>query len=368
MEVVFKYDKDLTDAEIKKIENWEENIELINKLYKENKIAINIDNWYTIKNNIQDKFLITLNMLSNKNMSIFVVKELDSFEIITGKKINEFNDSDFEEFTIKLIKNNPKSVNGILKYIRVMLNEYANIFEYKNVVKWLNEFDVKGKSFSKIINKSIVSVDTLKFENILNYIYSSKSIKASSTFIFAYLGVPNEKLVDIKFTEDIYEDKIIIRNGITMSNKTTRDWIIPINEDVYKILRLAYFEDGHESKYLYHRFPRNIKRNVEEGQDPTQFTVSTIRLMINNELKILREIVGVEKLSYTDITKDAKINRYNELMATGIKRADAINKILKEFGEWVYDADGDSSKEVMFPANYGKRKRLLKILLVNNNQ
>ena len=324
-------------------------------------------------------------MLAMNCTTINVVKDLDSFEVIIGKKIDKFTNSDFEEFTIKAIKNNPKSVNGILKYIRIMLNAYSNVFEYNNVIKWLEEFDLKGKTFSKIINKSVMNVNTLKFENILNYIYSSKSIKASSVFIFAYLGVPNDKLIDIKFKEDIYEDKIIdikfkediyedkiiIRDGITMSDKTTKDWEIPISEDIYKILKLAYLEDGQESDYLYHRHPKQTaiaKKKLPKGEDPTKLTVSGIRLMINRESKMFKEVFGFDKLSYTEITKDAKINRYNELMKTGMNRTDAIDIIIKEFGEWVYDANGDSSSEVRFPANAGKKKRLLKILLVNNNQ
>lgn len=372
MEVVLKYNKkDLNDTEIKDLKKWQENIETVNKLYKENKIIIDIKDWYNIINNTQDKYLVALNMLSVKSLSINIIKDLDSFEVIIGKKIDEFTDSDFEEFTIKEIKNNPKSVNSILKHIRTMLNIYSDFFGYDNVTKWLEEFDLKGKTFSKIINKSAVSIDTLKFENILNYIYSSKSVKASSVFIFAYLGVPNEKLVDIKFKEDIYEDKIIIRNGITMSDKTTRDWEIPISEDIYKILRIAYLEDGQESDYLYHRQPKQTaiaKKKLPKGEDPTKLTVSGIRVIINRESKMFKDVFGFDSLSYTEITKDAKINRYNELMATGMNRTDAIDIIIKEFGEWVYDANGNSSAEIRFPANAGKKKRLLKILLVNNNQ
>lgn len=371
MEVVLKYDKkDLNDTEIKGLKKWEENIETVNKLYKDNKVSIDIKGWYNIINDTQEKYLVALNMLAVKCATINVIKDLDSFEVIVGKKIDKFTDSDFEEFTIKVIKSNPKSVNGILKYIRIMLNAYSNVFEYDNVIKWLEEFDLKGKTFSKIINKSVVNVNTLKFENILNYIYSSKSVKASSVFIFAYLGVPNDKLGDIKFKEDIYEDKIIIRDGISMSDKTTKDWEIPISEDIYQILKIAYLEDGQESDYLYHRHPKQTaiaKKNLPEGEDPTKLTVNGIRLMINRESKTFKEVFGFGSLSYTEITKDAKINRYNELMATGMNRTDAINIILKEFGEWVYDTNGNRSLESRFPANAGKKKRLLKILLVNNN-
>lgn len=372
MEVVLKYDKkDLNDTEIKGLKKWEENIETVNNLYKENKVVIDIKDWYNIINNTQDKYLIALNMLAMNCTTISVVKDLDSFEVIIGKKIDKFTNSDFEEFTIKVIKNNPKSVNGILKYIRIMLNAYSNVFEYDNIIKWLEEFDLKGKTFSKIINKSVVNVDTLNFENILNYIYSSKSVKTSSVFIFAYLGVPNDKLVDIKFKEDIFEDKIIIRNGITMSDKTTKDWEIQISEDIYKILKIAYLEDGQESDYLYHRHPKQTaiaKKKLPKGEDPTKLTVNGIRLIISRESKMFKDVFGFDSLSYTEITKDAKINRYNELMATGMNRTDAIDIILKEFGEWVYDVNGNSSLETRFPANAGKKKRLLKILLINNNQ
>ena len=55
-------------------------------------------------------------------------------------------------------------------------------------------------------------------------------------------------------------------------------------------------------------------------------------------------------------------------MATGMNRTDAIDIIIKEFGEWVYDVNGDECSETRLPANAGKKKRLLKILLVNNNQ
>lgn len=372
MEVVLKYSKkDLNDTEIKGLKKWEENIETVNRLYKENKVVIDIKDWYNIINNTQDKYLIALNMLAMNCTTINVIKDLDSFEVIIGKKIDKFKNSDFEEFTIKVIKNNPKSVNGILEYIRIMLNAYSNVFEYDNIIKWLEEFDLKGKTFSKIINKSVVNVDTLKFENILNYIYSSKSVKTSSVFIFAYLGVPNDKLVDIKFKEDIFEDKIIIRNGITMSDKTTKDWVIPISEDIYKILKLAYLEDGQESDYLYHRQPKQTaiaKKKLPKGEDPTKLTVNGIRLIINRELKIFKDVLGLDKLAYTEITKDAKINRYNELMKTGMNRTDALDIIVKEFGEWVYDVNGDKRSETRFPTNAGKKKRLLKIVLVNNNQ
>lgn len=372
MEVVLKYDKNiLSDIEIKDLKKWEENIETVNKLYRENKVVIDIKNWYDINNNAQDKYLIALNMWSMNCQALDVIKDLDTFESVVGKNIDKFTDKDFEEYIVMAIKNNPKSVNGIINYIRIMLNAYTNVFEYDNVIKWLEEFDLNRKTFAKIINKSATNVNILNLEDILNYVYSSKSVKSSSIFILAYLGVPNDKLVDIKFKEDVFEDKLIIRNGISMSDKTTKDWEIPISEDIYKILKLAYLEDGQESDYLYHRHPKQTaiaKKNLPKGEDPTKLTANGIRVIVGRELKMFREFLGLDKLSYTEITKDAKINRYNELMKTGMNRTDVLDIIIKEFGEWVYDVNGNSNSEIRFPANAGKKKRLLKILLVNNNQ
>lgn len=372
MEVVLKYNKeDLNDTEIKDLKKWEENIETVNKLYKENKVTIDIKNWYDIDNNVQDKYLILLNMLAMNCQTLDVVKDLDTFESVTGKNIDKFTNKDFEDYTITAIKNKPKSVNGIIQYIRVMLNAYSNVFEYDNVIKWLKEFDLNNKTFAKIINKSATNVNILKLEDILNYVYSSKSVKTSSIFILAYLGVPNDnKLVDIKFKEDVFEDKIIIRNGISMSDKTTKDWEIPISEDIYKILKLAYLEDGQESDYLYHKHPKQTaiaKKELPKGEDPTKLTVNGMRVLIGRELKMFREFLGLDKLAYTEITKDAKINRYNELMKTGMDRTDVLEIIIKEFGEWMYDVNGNGNLEIRFPNNAGKKKRLLKILLVNNN-
>lgn len=372
MEVVLKYDKNiLSDIEIKDLKKWEENIKTVNKLYRENKIVIDIKNWYDINNNAQDKYLIALNMWSMNCQALDVIKDLDTFESVVGKNIDKFTDKDFEEYIVMAIKNNPKSVNGIINYIRIMLNAYTNVFEYDNVIKWLEEFDLNRKTFAKIINKSATNVNILNLEDILNYVYSSKSVKSSSIFILAYLGVPNDKLVDIKFKEDVFEDKIIIRNGISMSDKTTKDWEIPISEDIYKILKLAYLEDGQESDYLYHRHPKQTaiaKKKLPKGEDPTKLTANGIRIIFSRESKLFKDFFGLDKLAYTEITKDAKINRYSELMKTGMNRTDALDIIIKEFGEWLYDVDGNSNSEIRFPANAGKKKRLLKILLVNNNQ